>query len=388
MIQADMEHTTKYRFDPALNSGGTLGVNFTTLKGWMFSFNYNSIYLTEEQRIKIHKELVLDHYLKQFNEETIVKKQFKHCGEPCVAVCKKMNGEFKKDYEPYQTFGPNCGIFDQRDAEKCNHLADSMGFDTIQSGMIVSWIIDLIASKKIKKEDFDLTIEPKFNADNFDVVNDSKRNGDLACEILNMIMYNDKGIIFRQGLRDAAKEIDKIYGIDSINNAVFNAYGEHGCIVPNQYWVPGMFSPMPIMGKYFEYYGNDFHPPRELGKMDAERMIKEFTIDNCGMCRFHRGWAEKIVGNIINELYGTNYDFLAVSKEIAKDLEKDNKSVFWESYRVIDIIKVYLEKILTGDPNNAVLKMWVDKFNANKLEAAKEYWNEVKLGIWDALETN
>ena len=47
-------------------------------------------------------------------EETIEKKQFKHCGEPCAAVCKKMNGIYKKDYEPYQALGPNSGIFDQR----------------------------------------------------------------------------------------------------------------------------------------------------------------------------------------------------------------------------------------------------------------------------------
>ena len=34
-----------------------------------------------------------------------------------------MNGEFKKDYEPYQTMGPLCGIFDQRAAERLNHRA-------------------------------------------------------------------------------------------------------------------------------------------------------------------------------------------------------------------------------------------------------------------------
>lgn len=385
MIPVDMKETTKYRFDPAYNSGGTLGVNFTTLKGWMFSFNYTSIYLTEEERIKIHKDYVVDHYLKQFNEETIDKKQFKHCGEPCVAVCKKMNGEFKKDYEPYQTFGPNCGIFDQRDAERCNHLADSFGFDTIQSGMVCSWLMELFSIGLLKKEDFGIVGEPNFDPFEFDAVNDSKKNADIVLQILKMIMFDEKGKVFRKGIRDAAKEIDRKYNVDSINFAVFNAYGEHGCMVPNQYWVPGMFSPMPIMGKYFEYYGNDFLPPYELGKKNADRMIKEFTIDNCGMCRFHRGWAEKMIGEIINELYGTNYDFLAVSKEIAKDLEKDNNSTFWESERVIDIIRVYLEKMSTGDQNNQILKGWVDKFEADKFSAAREYWNEIKRGVHDAL---
>ena len=62
----------------------------------------------------MHEKLILDHYLKQFNEETIQTKQQHTCGEPCTAVCKKMRDEFKKDYEPYQTMGPLCGIFDQR----------------------------------------------------------------------------------------------------------------------------------------------------------------------------------------------------------------------------------------------------------------------------------
>ena len=100
-------------------------MNYAKLAGRMLSFNYQSIYMDEDERLAIHKNFVLDHYLKQFNEETIATKQQKHCGEPCVAVCKKMNGEFKKDYEPYQTMGPLSGIFDQRAAEQLNHHAEA-----------------------------------------------------------------------------------------------------------------------------------------------------------------------------------------------------------------------------------------------------------------------
>ncbi len=42
-----------------------------------------------------------------------------------------MNGLFKKDYEPYQALGPQCGIFDQRAAEQLVGLADQLGFDAI-----------------------------------------------------------------------------------------------------------------------------------------------------------------------------------------------------------------------------------------------------------------
>ncbi len=386
MLQEDMADTVKYRYNPTLHTGGTLGVNYTKLKGWMFSFNYQSVYWTEDERLDLHKRFVLDHYLKQFNEDTIDKKQFRHCGEPCAVVCKKMNGEFKKDYEPYQTFGPNCGIFDQGAAERINHHADAMGFDTITAGSVVSWIMELLSKGKIKKEDFGLTLDPKFDRENFDVVADSNHNADAAIEIVKMITYSDQGAVFRHGIRDAAKELGQKYGFDAVSFAAYNAYGEHGCMVPNQYWVPGMFSPMPILGKYFCYYGTDFMPPRELGKKNVQRMVNEFAIDNAGMCRFHRGWAEKIMNDIINDLYKTDYDVIANAREMARTLNAENRSVFWESERVIDIIRVYLEKMLVGEPDNAVLKDWVDRFRADKMKAARAYWEEIKAGIQEALQ--
>jgi len=390
MIQTDMEKGKKYRLDPDLNTGGTLGCNFARLKTNMFSFNYSSIYLSDEKRAGIHQRFIIDHYLKQFNEETIEKKQFKHCGEPCALVCKKMNNEFKKDYEPYESLGPNAGIFDQRAAEKLNHYVDAMGFDAIQVGSLVSWIMEIIAKGLINKNDFGLTIDPRFNPDDlddFDVVNDSMSNAELGIQIINMILFDEKGEPFRHGLRNAAKELDKRYSTDTINYAVFNAYGQKGCMVPNQYWVPGMFSPMPIMGKYFEFYGSDILSPKELGKKNSERMIKEFYSDNMGMCRFHRGWAEALLEQLVNELYGVNISFYEHHKKIAKLIDEDNESVFWESERVIDIIKTYLEKMYAENPDDNELKQWVDRFNSNKVEAAREFWNSILEGVNEELRS-
>ena len=96
MMQKDIEITVKYRFDPKYDSGGTLGVNFTTMKKWLFSFNYSSVYLSDEERLEIHNKYIVNHYLKQFNEETIKTKQFKTCGEACPAACKKCTGHIKR----------------------------------------------------------------------------------------------------------------------------------------------------------------------------------------------------------------------------------------------------------------------------------------------------
>ena len=86
LASKDFEATTKYRFDPKFDTGGTFGVNYATLEERILAFNYRTIFMPKEERLAIHQNLIVDHYLKQFNEETIKAKQQKTCGEPCAAV--------------------------------------------------------------------------------------------------------------------------------------------------------------------------------------------------------------------------------------------------------------------------------------------------------------
>jgi glyceraldehyde-3-phosphate dehydrogenase (ferredoxin) len=67
----DLEATVKYRHDPKLETGGTFGVNYATIGGRLLAFNYRTIYMTEDQRLDLHRKFIVDHYLRQFNEETI-----------------------------------------------------------------------------------------------------------------------------------------------------------------------------------------------------------------------------------------------------------------------------------------------------------------------------
>ena len=45
----DLEATTKYRFEPKFQTGGTSGVNYSTPAGKMLSFDDRSIYMSEEE---------------------------------------------------------------------------------------------------------------------------------------------------------------------------------------------------------------------------------------------------------------------------------------------------------------------------------------------------
>ena len=382
MIKTDRDMTLKYRFDPQVDSGGTLGVNFSTLKDWLLSFNYRSIYLDDDARMKIHDRMIKNHYLRQFNEETIKTKSFANCGEPCPAVCKKMKDRHKKDYEPYQALGPLVGIFDQRAAELLNRRCDAAGFDAIQLGGIIAWLMELLDRKLIAPKDVGTDSLPRFSPDDFDIVNDSMHNAKIGLNIIDFLL-GDKAGNMQFGLRRAAKELDKKHGINSKDLAVYNANGEQGSVAPNQYWAPGLFAPMPIMGKYFQFYKMKFLPPYELGVKSAKRMVRELYSDNNGMCRFHRGWGEEILPDLIEKHYGERIDFEAHHLALAKKIHADNKPVFWESERIVDMVHLFLHKDDSDDPQ---LIKWRKRFDEDKHKAAREYWDELKAGVDSVLK--
>lgn len=222
----DLEATTKYRFDPQFQTGGTFGVNYTTLAGRLLSFNYRSIYATEEERLEIHDKFIVNHYLKQFNDETIKPKKQHTCGEPCAAVCKKMHGEYKKDYEPYQTMGPLSGVFDQRAAEKLTHHADMYGFDAISVGGIVSWLMECMSERSLTPEELGVTQHPVFSPEGFNVVSDSMHNADIGMALLDSIIQGRGILNLEQGARKFARQLSRDKGKGVLDSFVYIAFAQ------------------------------------------------------------------------------------------------------------------------------------------------------------------
>jgi glyceraldehyde-3-phosphate dehydrogenase (ferredoxin) len=382
----DFESTTKYRFDPKFQTGGTFGVNYATLKGRIMAFNYRTVFDTEEARLDLHKRFIVDHYLKQFNEETILPKKQATCGEPCAAVCKKMNGEYKKDYEPYQTMGPLCGVFDQRAAERLNHRADSAGFDGISLGGVLAWFMDSMDRGDLSGEDLGVQGRPRFNTDGFDLVADSAANADIAEGLIDSILEKRGIVDLSEGVRKFARRVAKERGTRIIDNFVHAANGRRGWMVPNQYWTPGALAPMAITGKYYMHYGPEFMPPRLLGRTCAQRLKKELVMDNLGVCRFHRAWSEEMLPDIVESLYGRKEEFLAAIAVCASRINSRNASVYWESERNLDFVITFLRRRrdVEGDTNPELVQ-WIEKFDKDRHEAGLEFWYEMKKGIDETL---
>lgn len=384
----DFEATTKYRFDPKFGTGGTFGVNYSTLGGRLLAFNYRSVLWDEPARTALNKRLVTDHYLKQFNEETIAKKQQRTCGEPCSAVCKKLNGEFKKDYEPYQTMGPLCGVFDQRAAEKLNRRADAAGFDAISAGGVLSWLMECLHEGLLKPEDLGVKSLPRWDAEKFDAVADSAHNAELGVGLIDSILESRGVLDLSLGARKLARRLSRSRGHEIGRRFVFLANARNGWMVPNQYWNAGALSPMAVMGKYYMYYGFDFVPPRELGRLNAGRMIQELIIDDLGICRFHRGWAEEMAPDIVQHIWGDSARFQEVIRATAGRVNSRNVAVFWESDRNIDFLLGFLKRKrdVEGD-KNPELERWIKAFEADRRGAAIDFWFEIRKGISETLTT-
>ncbi len=386
MVAKNLEATTKYRFDPNFNTGGTFGVNFATIEERIIAFNYRTIFMTKEERLRIHRNFVVDHYLKQFNEETIQTKQQKTCGEPCPAVCKKMRDNFKKDYEPYQTMGPLCGVFDQRAAELLNHHADTLGFDAISVGGVLAWLMECLHEGLLAPEDLGVSTKPVFTPENFRLVEDSMHNARLGVELINQMVQENGKIDLSLGVRRFGRHLARQKGRAILDCFVFTSFARRGWMVPNQYWTPGVLSPMAIMGKYYNHYGKEFIPPRELGRINARRMMAELTLDNLGVCRFHRSWAEEIMPDIIDKLFGLRNEYLQSVKLIASRIHSRNASVFWESRRNIDFVYYYLKKLRNEDGvNHPELIEWLARFEENCTQAAFDFWYEIHKGAHELL---
>jgi len=386
MTAVDFDATTKYRFEPNFETGGTFGVNYASLGGNMLFFNYKSIYMKEEERTALHEKYIVNHYLKQFNDETIKTKQQKNCGEPCAALCKKMHGRYKKDYEPYQAMGPLSGIFDQRAAELINHKADMYGFDAISVGGIISWLMECMADKLLLPEDLGVEKNPVFSIDGFDPVTDSMHNAEIGAGILDSIIHK-KGILdLTEGARKFARRLARKKGREVLDKFLYTSFARKGWMVPNQYWTPGVLSPMAIMGKYYMHYGKDFLAPRKLGEANAQRMVQELMLDNLGMCRFHRAWAEDMMPDIIESIFGVKDKFMDNIRQTAGRINSRNASVFWESERNIDFVYHFLKRKQTVESSkDAELLNWISKFEENKHEAALDYWYEIHRGMSQAL---
>jgi glyceraldehyde-3-phosphate dehydrogenase (ferredoxin) len=109
-------------------------------------------------------------------------------------------------------------------------------------------------------------------------------------------------------------------------------------------------------------------------------------MDNAGICRFHRAWAEEMIPDIVQELFGKKREYLDSLGLTGSRINSRNVSLFWESARSRDFVHTFLKRKRDVDNDaDPVLAEWIARFDSDSLEAAREFWYEMRKGIDESL---
>lgn len=388
--QAVINAGVKYRYDSKLNTGGTLGGNYPHLGVTTPMFNWNFIYQPRDVREKLH-ELIMKYMWEPFNKEAIETKSWKTCGEPCPLACKKVRRDrYKSDYEPYNGLGPMVGVLDIHEAEKAVELADAYGFDAIELAQIVGFVFEALHKGLLKPEEVGLPSKPFFDPASYSIEH-ARVNAELAVRLIEQLAFGGNPIlrlIGEKGLRSAARVLDILYSDRTTTSKtkftdipVYAAFGEEGHITPNFYWTPGLVAPMIVLGKYWTLYSGVFLEPEEFASKSFERAINEALVTDMGICRFHRGWAEKTIPVILERYYGLEKPLersLKVYREIARYQKLAGAlPAYWDSSKIVDFMALAAREY----GNEA----WSRRFDSNKEDAAREWWERFYRRIQELL---
>ncbi|MCE4619897.1 MAG: aldehyde ferredoxin oxidoreductase [Desulfurococcales archaeon] len=378
--------TTKYRFEEKLGTGGTFGVNYVHYRELIPALAFNTIYYSPGVRLALH-EKIMKWFWRPFNERVFSpggSRYWRTCGEPCSVACKKVYGPVKLDYEPAHGMGPMIGVITLEDTVGLVTLVDDLGLDAIEAGHTVAWIFDLVNRGLLEPGEAGLDARPVLDPIALNP-EESKANARLARRLLEAIVERRDPLASRiavEGARRTAQLLDEEYqvrvektGWGFRDTLVYAAFGGEGYMTPNYYWSPGMVAPMFLLGRYWTNYSPSFTEPEEYARHAYTRAVHELAIDNAGLCRFHRKWAEKILPGLYKELLSAGYDIYEHSAKLYQrialyQVRAGAEPRPWESRKTMDLVATIAAELRVPGWENAVgdyeriLEWWTRYYEA------------------------
>ncbi len=366
----------KYRFQPRLQVGGTLGANLASPYDRLLAFNHRSMHWPRERREQVHARLVEGHYLAQHRRDTDGGRKGTDCGETCPAQCRRVTHGQKKDFQPFAALGPSIGVFDQRAAERVYAVVEELGVDAIDAGALAAWWMERIASGAASPGEAGASRAPVFEPDDFDAERDSHVNAQIAAEIL-------RAQLLASGPR---RHLAQMTAADP-DRAVVVVNDAGGGVAPTQYWVPGVVAPTPVVGKYYTYYGMEPQPARELGRSCSERTVAELALDNVGLCRFQREWAENRLDDLLTGAGIESGDgAIAHHRRLAVRVARTAPVALWRGTRVREIVATWAREGAEEDPDNHAAVAQANAFVREPERAALAFYEGLRTGIAEGLD--
>lgn len=374
-----VEGTSKYSYDLETKTGGTFGSNIVIYREKIPTHNWSSTLASKGVRELIYRVLI-EKYLKPFNERIISTGIWRTCDEPCPVRCKKTIDSRHIDYEPLNAVGPMIGVIDFDEALEVLDVVDELGLDAIEAGNILGWIMETLEKGLLRPEELGLSTTPVINPSEWSE-DHVRRNKAVAMKLIEDLVFSDNKLlrlVAEEGLREACKKLDELFH-ERINEkkvrfedlAVYIPFGSSGYMTPNFYWSPGVFAPLPILGKYWTYYTPAFSEPEEFAEVSVSRALMEYLVENAGWCRFHRSWVEKVLPELYKVLLGYEGDLLSHARKYYKmireyQLRAGAENVFWESSRVLNILRSAACEFGSAE--------WCSKISSDLNKGLEEWW--------------
>jgi glyceraldehyde-3-phosphate dehydrogenase (ferredoxin) len=381
MTQAELELAVRFEYSPQLKRWGPLGQGFQLLRHRTLWFNGSSVHLSEEEQGDLFSRALVPHTLLPVRRELEAQGHPPCCGEDCPLLGGEARGGRSRSFEAYAALGPQLGVAQLEAIDRLVDRCELLGLDPTAAGGTLGWLMERLHRNLVEPADLGVGERPRWSVRELDPEGDSLHNAQLAEQLLDGWLAAPWGEPLRQGLRAGAQAA----GGPSAALALYNANGESGEMVSLPFWAPGIFTPLPVAGEWHAYYGLEFVPPRVLGRKSAQRLIAELALQNFGVCRRHRGWAEELVPDLTNQLHGTSSDWPSIHRQLAHSLFRRRKARFWETERMIDIIARFLACYQYDNAPDVEIDRWVRRFREDRASAARAFWSEINAGLEEIL---
>ena len=114
-----------------------------------------------------------------------------------------------------------------------------------------------------------------------------------------------------------------------------------------------------LLGRYWTNYSPSFTEPEEYARHAYTRAVHELAVDNAGLCRFHRKWAEKILPGLYKELLSAEYEIYEHSAKLYQrialyQVRAGAEPRPWESRKTMDLVATIAAELRVPGWENAV----------------------------------
>ncbi|MCC6750138.1 MAG: hypothetical protein IT371_20900 [Deltaproteobacteria bacterium] len=374
---AELDASGGLPFAPELLAAGSLGRGLLEQGRDLLFANASSIHLGLEGRERFFTEVLWPAGVRPLLEALAARGAHLTCGAPCPVACfKQLDGQ-TLSFEAYAALGVGLGIVTPEAALPLMAHAERLGFEVLGLGGLLGWLMERLVLGLLEPGTLGLRERPRWDFRRFDAQADSAHNAAIARHLVDGLLAEPWAVPLGEGLRAAARRSDAA----SASLAVYLARGDAGEAPPLPAWSLGGLLPLAVPTEHHGLPATHFVPPRELGRRAAARMVSALMLQNLGVCRLHRGWAEELLPQIVDEHYGTRTDWLGLHRRLAHRLHRERASRFWESDRLVELVEGFLVRALHRGPPDGELDFWVRRFRHDRPSAARALWAELNAGL-------